>query len=94
MNDLDYDEQISILGLTISITTFKNDNFTGEIFYYNSQNRILILSNNFFSLSKFFLKIEEKNVDSEKFLFRYVNTRYVKEFKILSTKDINVKNLR
>ena len=44
MNELDHEERFSILGLTVSITTIHDDVFTGDVFYYSPENRILIIS--------------------------------------------------
>jgi len=34
-----------ILGLTLSVKTKQGDQFTGELFFYNADARIVILSN-------------------------------------------------
>ena len=76
-------------GITLSVKTINGDLFTGELFYYNQESRVLILSKPF-KLSWVLSEIEEKIHESNKYNYRYLNTACLTEFKILELRDINV----
>jgi len=73
----------------LSVKTVNKDLFTGELFYYNQDSRVLILS----KIPKLpnLMRIEERIHESNKYNYRYLNTEFLTEFKILEMRDINVK---
>jgi len=82
---------INPLGITLSVKTVNKDLFTGELFYYNQDSRVLILSKPF--KLRILTRIEERIHESNKYNYRYLNTEFLTEFKILEMRDINVKKI-
>jgi len=74
-NQLESFEKLALLGITLSVKTINGDLFTGELFYYNQDSKVLIL--------------KEKIHESNKYNYRYLNTACLTEFKLLELRDIN-----